>query len=326
MKVSSRNLWSPAAVGCLITALTLFVHNSAWSQARVVKLVVPYPGGGLNESMFRVVADQIRRLGGPAFVIEARPGAGTMIGTEAVSRAAPDGNTVLIVANSFIINSHVRKLTYDPLSSFEPICFLWRSPNIFAVNAASPYHTLNDLLTAARSKPGELTMAATGPATGTHIAFEQLKRAANVDLIFVPFNGAGPAVNALLGDHVASALADYGLLGEHLRSGKLRALATTGLTRIGSLPELPTVAESGFKDYDQNIWYGLVAPAKTPKEKVAQFEDWLTSALKDPGVREKLLGVGLYPVGTCGADFATHLRKQYEDYGRTIREANIKAE
>jgi tripartite-type tricarboxylate transporter receptor subunit TctC len=304
----------------------LFAHDSAWSQARVVKLVVPFPGGGLNESMFRIVADQIGRQGGPTFIMEARPGAATMIATEAVSRAAPDGNTVLLVSNSFIINPHVRKLTYDPLTSFEPICNLWRSPNIFSVNSASPHRSLNDLLAAARRRPGELTMAGTGPATGVHLAIEQLIHAAHVDMIFVPFNGGGPVVNALLGDHVASVLADYGLMGEHFKSGKLRALATTGATRIEPLPEVPTVAESGISDYDLDIWYGLVAPAKTPKEKIAQFVDWLTIALQDPEVRTKLATVGLYPVGACGGDFGAHLRSQYEKYGRVVREANIKAE
>jgi tripartite-type tricarboxylate transporter receptor subunit TctC len=326
MTVPYRHLWSRAAFVCLLAALLLVVHDSAWSQARVVKLVVPFPGGGLNESMFRVVADQIGRQGGPTFVIEARPGAGTTIATEAVSRAAPDGNTVLIVSNSFVISPHVRKLTYDPLTSFVPICDLWQSPIVFAVNSASSYYTLADLLAVARVKPAELTLASSGPATGTQIAFEQLRRAANVDMTFVPFGGNGPVVNALLGNHVASALADYGLLGEHFNSGRLRALAVAGRTRIEPLPDVPTVAESGYENYDADIWYGLVAPAKTPKEKIVQFVDWLNSALQDPAVRAKLVAVGLYPVGMCGADFSAFLRKQYDAYGRVIRESNIKAE
>jgi tripartite-type tricarboxylate transporter receptor subunit TctC len=277
--------------------------------------------------MFRIVVDYIGRQGaGPTFVVEARPGAATTIATEAVSRATPDGNTVLIVLNTFIVNPYVRKLTYDPLTSFEPICYLWRSPNIFSVNTTSPYHTLNELLAAARNRPGELTIAGTGPGTGVQIAIEQLKDAANVDMTFVPFNGAGPVVNGLLGGHVSSGLADYGLLGEHFKSGKLRALATAGKKRFEGLPDVPTVAESGFKDYNLDVWYGLVAPANTPKGRIEQFAGWLTAALKDPGVREKLIAVGLYPVATCGADFAAHLRAQYEEYGHIIPLANIKVE
>jgi tripartite-type tricarboxylate transporter receptor subunit TctC len=231
-----------------------------------------------------------------------------------------------LVGNSFVILPHLRKLTYDPITGFEPICYLWQSPAVFVVNSASPYHTLADLLAAARAKPGELTMAVSGPATGTHIGFEQLKRAANVDLTFVPFTGSGPVANALLGNHVASGLADYGLVGEHLNSGKVRALAVATRTRIETLPDVPTVEESGFPGYAAEIWYGLVAPAKTPKEKIVQFIDWLQGALRDPAFRAKLAAVGLYPVGTCGADFGAHLCKQYDDYGRVIREANIKAE
>jgi tripartite-type tricarboxylate transporter receptor subunit TctC len=249
-----------------------------------------------------------------------------VLATDGVSRAAPDGNTVLIVSNSFVINPHVRKPTYDPLTSFEPICYLWQSPSVFAVNSASPYHTLTDLLTAARMKPGELTMGASGPLTGFHIAFERLKQAANVNIIFVPFGGTVPAVNALLGRHVMSAFGDCSLFAEHFKTGTLRALATGERTRTEALPEIPTVAESGFREYQADIWYGLVAPAKTPKEKVAQLADWVTGAMRNPEIRTKLVAVGLYPVGVCGDEFGTHIRKQYEGYGDVIRLANIKTE
>jgi tripartite-type tricarboxylate transporter receptor subunit TctC len=327
MKFPRRQLRMPSSFAGFIAILsTLFLHGSAWSQSRVIKLVTPYPSGGINESIFRVIADQIGRQGGPTFIIEARPGAGTMIATEAVSRAAPDGNTVLIVGNSFVIHPHLRKLTYDPLTSFEPICYLWQSPAVFVVNSASSYHTLSELLAAARNRPGELTMAGSGPATGSHIGFELLKRVANVDITYITFAGGVPVTNALLGNHVASGLNDFGLIREHLNSGKLRALAVATGTRIEPLPDVPTVEESGFPGYAADIWYGLVAPAKTPKEKIVQFIDWLKGALRDPAVQAKLVAVGLYPVGTCGADFGAHLRKQYDEYGRIIREANIKAE
>jgi tripartite-type tricarboxylate transporter receptor subunit TctC len=175
-------------------------------------------------------------------------------------------------------------------------------------------------------RPGDLTLVASGPATGVHIGFEQFKRAANVDITFVPFGGGGPAVNALLGNHVVSGLADYGLLGEHFNSGKLRPLAVITRSRIEPLPNVPTVEEAGFPGHEADIWYGLVAPAKTPKERISQFANWLTVALRDRDVRAKLAAVGLYPVGICGGDFSVHLRNEYEKYGRVIREANIKAE
>jgi tripartite-type tricarboxylate transporter receptor subunit TctC len=328
MKVVPRKFIKGAAFAFAIVIVSSipFPRDDAWSQARPIRIVVPYAPGGINETMARVLADQIGRTGGPSFLIESRPGAGTVLATDAVSRAAPDGDTVLIVSNSFVINPHVRKLTYDPLTSFEPICYLWQSPSVFAVNSASPYHTLADLLAAARTQPGELTMGASGPLTGFHIAFERLKQAANVNIIFVPFGGTVPAVNALLGGHVMSAFGDYSLFAEHFKTGTLRALAMGERTRTEALPEIPTVAESGFREYQADIWYGLVAPAKTPKEKIAQLADWVTGAMRNPEIRTKLVAVGLYPVGVCGDEFGTHIRRQYEEYGDVIRLANIKAE
>jgi tripartite-type tricarboxylate transporter receptor subunit TctC len=250
-----------------------------------------------------------------------------VIGTEAVSRAAPDGNTVLIVGDgSFVINAHVRKLTYDPLTSFAPICNLVQSPAVVVVNNTSPYRTLGDLLTAARAKPGELTMAASGPATGFQIAFGLLTHAANVNMIFVPYAGSAPTVSALLGEHVVSGIADYGVAAEYLRAGKLRALATISRKRIEPLPEVPTVAESGFKGYEMVSGYGVVAPAKTPKETLSQLETWFTGAMQVSEVRAKLAAIGLFPDVSCGSDFGAHIRKKYDEYGRVIREANIKWE
>jgi tripartite-type tricarboxylate transporter receptor subunit TctC len=225
-----------------------------------------------------------------------------------------------------IISPHLRRVNYDPLTSFEPICDLVHAPTIIVVNSASPYRTLADLLNAARAKPGGLTLAGSGPATAVHIAFEMLKRAAKVDMTFVPYPGGAPAVTALLGDHVTSVLADYAGMAEQLAAGKLRALATASSVRIESLPDVPTVAESGYKDYAVDVWFGLFAPAKTPKATVSQLAGWFTAALKVTEVKAKLNVQGLYPAGMCGADFEALVRKQYEEYGRAIREANIRAE
>jgi tripartite-type tricarboxylate transporter receptor subunit TctC len=258
-------------------------------------------------------------------LIENRPGAAGTIVTEAVARAAPDGNTVLVNSNPFLVNPLVQKLNYDPLTSFEPICYLVRSPAVIVVQNASPYRTLADLLDAARAKPGALTMSSIGPASATQIAFELLKREAKVDMTFVPFPGIPPALNALLGGHVTSVFATYG--GEtaaQVKAGNLRALATASPTRIEPLPEVPTVAESGFKDYEVDIWSGMFAPAQTPNATIAQLAGWLTAAMQVPEVRDKLVVQGFYPVGTCGAGFGALLRKQYDDYERIIREANIK--
>lgn len=301
--------------------------ESAWSQtAGQIKIVVPVPSGGTADVVARLLADQIGRVPGTTVVIENRPGAGTAIATEVVSHAAPDGSTVLIVAPPFIINSYVRKLDYDPLSSFEPICYLVRSPAVFVVDGASPYRTLADLLNAARTRPGELTLGSTGPATVTHIAFERLKREAGVNMTFIPYPGMAPAINAVLGQHVTAAFGNYGDLIEQIRAGKLRALAAATQTRIESLPDVPTVAESGYSDFEADVWYGVVAPAGTPRMAISQFVEWITRALQVPEIKSKLAALGISVVGACGEDFATFLRKRHEDYGRAIRAADIKVE
>jgi tripartite-type tricarboxylate transporter receptor subunit TctC len=186
-----------AQLGTAVLAVIILTLSSygAWSQAtRSIKIVVPYAPGGGNDIVARLLGEQIGRMQGATMLIENRAGAGAVIGTEAVSRAAPDGNTVLLSTSDFIITPHLRKLNYDPLTSFEPICYLVIQPLVVVVNEASPYGTLADLLDAARAKPGELTLASNGPATFYHIAFETLKRAAKVDMIFVPYPGVAPAV------------------------------------------------------------------------------------------------------------------------------------
>jgi tripartite-type tricarboxylate transporter receptor subunit TctC len=314
------------AAAVAVLSITLSSHG-AWSQtARTIKIVVPAPAGGGADFLARLLGEQIGQAQGQTVLIENRPGAATVIGAEAVSRAAPDGNTLLMASSDFLVSPHLRKLNYDPLTSFEPICYLVSQATVIAVNSASPYRTLADLLNAARAKPGYLTLASPGPASAWQIAIESLKRAAKVDMTFIPYPGGAPAVNALLGEHVTSLFISYSTMAEHLKAGKLRALATGSRTRIESLPEVPTVAESGYKDFEMDYWDGVLAPARTPKNAVSQLADRFTAALQAPEVKRKLVAQGLYPVGMCGADFAALLRKQYDEYGRIIREANIKAE
>ena len=309
-----------------IMLLALTGHD-AWPQAaRTIKIVVPFPPGGSADILARLLGEQISKSQGPTVLVENRPGAGASLAYEAVARAAPDGNTLVINGNSLVINPNLRKVNYDPLTSFEPVCYLLSSPQVVVVNSASPYRTLGDLIAAARAKPGELSMAGVGPGATQHIGIELFKRVAKADLIFVPYSGGAPAINALLGEHVTSVLQNYSEVVEQVKAGKLRALAVTTTKRIEPLPDVPTVAELGFKDYDVEVWFGVVAPAKTPKDAVAQLSGWFTAAMQAPDVKPKLLNLGLYPVGKCGADFGAHIRSQYEEYGRIIREANIKAE
>jgi tripartite-type tricarboxylate transporter receptor subunit TctC len=301
--------------------------HQAWPQApRTIKLVVPVPPGASTDFVARLMAEQIGRMQGVTMLVENRPGASGMIGTEAVSRAAPDGATLLMTANTYLIDAQVRKASYHPVTSFEPICFLVESPAVLVVNSASPYRTLADLLDAARAKPGVLTMASVGPGTSFHIGFAALTRMANVNMIYVPYAGSAPALNAVLGEHVTSVFAGYAVVAEQVKAGKLRALAVATLKRIAPLPDVPTFDESGVKGLEVDNWFGVIAPAKTAPEILTQLTNWFAAALKGPEVQEKLAAQGLYTVGTCGADFSALLRKRYDEYGRAIHDANIKAE
>jgi tripartite-type tricarboxylate transporter receptor subunit TctC len=308
-------------------ALCALLGVAAQAQSsRMIKFVVPFAPGGTADILARLLAEAIGKAHGVGTLIENRPGAGTIIATEAASRAAPDGNTVLFNANAFVINPHLRKLSYDPLTSFEPICQLVSSPQVIVVGGSAPYRSLAEMFDAARAKPGELTLASVGPASTQHIAFEMLKHLAGVNIIFVPFNGNGPAVNALLGKHVDSILVNYSEVAEQLQDGTFRALATTSRSRIAELPRVPAVAELGFNDFEAEVWFGAVAPAKTPAAVVSELADWMAAALDAPTVKPKLKALGLYTVGRCGAAFAAELRQRFEDYGRAIRESNIRVE
>jgi tripartite-type tricarboxylate transporter receptor subunit TctC len=310
---------------CLAFSL-LAISDGSPQTISTVKIVVPVPPGGANDFLARVLAEQIGRAQGLAFTIENRTGAGGIIAAEAVSRSATDGSTLLIDSNSLLIDALVQKTNYHPLTSFEPICNLVDVPSVITVNATAPYRKLADLIDAARAKPREITLATLGPGGPFRIGYERLRGAANVDITFVPYPGIAPAVNALLGGHVSSVFSSYSTVSEQLNAGRLRALATGSPTRIGPLPEVPTVAESGYPDYEVDVWMGLWAPAKTPKEAVSQLTGWVTTALQTLEVKQKLVAQGLFPVGVCATGFSSYLRRKYDEYGRAIREANIKAE
>jgi tripartite-type tricarboxylate transporter receptor subunit TctC len=294
--------------------------------AKTIKIVVPYAPGGAADILARLVAEQVGRVGGPALVIENRPGAGGAIGTESVARATPDGSTLLVVSTPFLIDPLLRPLNFDPLKSFAPICNLVNAPTVVVVNSASPYRTLAELLDDARAKPGQITMAAIGPASSFQLGFEILKRAAKADMTFVPYPGNAQALNAVLGQQVTSMFGTFPNVSEYLKAGKLRALAVGNRARAQALPDVPTVAELGYENFDIDAWFGAFAPANTPVASLREIEQLFTAAVQDNSVKEKLLVQGLFPTLKCGADFAAYLRAQHDAYSRIIREANIKAD
>jgi tripartite-type tricarboxylate transporter receptor subunit TctC len=304
-------------------ALLAAVSGLQAQSSRTIRLLVPYPPAGTADIVARLLADQIGKAGGPTVVIENRPGGGTAIASDVVARAAPDGNTLLMISPEFVITPHLHKTNYDPITSFEPICQLVNSPTVIVVNAESPYRTLGGLLDAARAKPGEITMASTGI---FQVAIEQLKRAAKANLTFLPYAGNAPASNALLGGHISSLFAVYPTVAELVKSGKLRALAVASRKRVSALPEVPTVTEAGYSDYEVESWSGLLAPAKTPGREIAQIAGFVSAALAVPDIQAKLTTMNSYSVTACGPDFGAYIRKEYEEIGRVIRESNLKAQ
>lgn len=319
-----RQLAASAAVFAILS-VTPSLHEAKAQSGRTVRAIVPTPPAGVNDLMARLMADYLGKAHGLSMVVENRAGAAELLGTEAVARAAPDGNTLLFGSTQVVINPLLRKVNYA-LESFEPICLMVQAPLVFSVQAASPLRTLNDLLDAARAKPGSVTMGSLGPGTPFDIGLAMLKNATKVDITFVPFNGNAPSINALLGGHVTSTFNSYSSASGQIKGGLLRPLAVSIKTRIPPLPDVPTVIEAGVKDYDVAPWFGVYAPAKTPKEIVKQYADLFSAALKAPEVKEKLAAQELYPMGLCGADFAAFLQKQNEEYSRVIKETNFKLE
>jgi tripartite-type tricarboxylate transporter receptor subunit TctC len=311
----------------LAAALAALLTTPALAQSgRPLRIIVPFPPGGSADLLARVVSQGLGDLAQEPVVVENHPGAGASIAYDLTARAAPDGNLVVVGSNSLLINPLLRKVSYDSLTSFAPVCNLVASPMIFVVNAASPQRTIGDLIAAAHARPGTLTLGALGPATTQHIAFESFKRVTSSDIIFVPFSGGAPAVNALLGQHVDAALVNYSEGVEQIKAGKLRALATTSATRLKPAPDVPTVAESGYPGYASEVWLGLLGPAGTPPARVTQLSKWLTDLMNRPEIASKLEKVGLYPTVSCGETFAGFLRAKKDEYTRIIREANIKVD
>jgi tripartite-type tricarboxylate transporter receptor subunit TctC len=230
-------------------------------------------------------------------------------------------------ANSFIINQILRSnLPYNAARDFAPVTLLVTSTQVIVVNASSAIKSFQELLDAARARPGQLSYATVGPATTQHIAGEMLRGVARIDLIYVPFPGGAPAVNSILGNHVAAVIANYSEVSQQLASGRLRAVAVTSLERYPALGDVPTVAESGFKDYEATVWFGILAPGATPKETIARIQASMANALGLPAVRAKLGAQGMDPVGSTPEQYAAHLSAQMAKYARVIAEAGIKGE
>ena len=304
-------------------ALTFGGSVASAQSSKTLKIIVPYTPGSGPDIISRLLGEEIGKAGGPTVVVENRPGGGMTIGTEAASRAEPDGNTVLLVANAFVVNAAMKRGN-TTLANFEPVCYLAATPMPLVVQSSAPWKTVQELVAYAKANPGKFTFASGGPATSLHVAIEVLKLATKIDTNYVPYGGSGPAINALLGGHVQAVWADYPTVVSHLKSGTLRALVTTSPKRIDALPGVPTMNETGITKYEAEIFYGVVAPAKTPPAAIKHISDMLLAAMKTPAMQDRFAKSGLFPVGSCGAPFGTFLKNITADYERITKAAGIK--
>jgi len=317
------------ALGAAV-ALALWLPGLAAAQtfpSRPVHVIVPFAPGGAFDVLARVVAAHLEQQWHQSVLIETKPGAGSVVGTTFAARASADGYTLVLVANSLVINAKLRPtLPYDAIKGFEPIALMVNSPQVIAVNPASPYRTLKEWLDAARAQPGTLSLGTVGPGTTQHIAAEMLQRAAGVKLVYVPFPGGAPAVNAVLGSHVDAVLGNLSEVTAQIAAGKLRPLAVTTRERLDELKQVPTVAESGYPGYEAVVWCGMSAPAGTPREVVQRITEGLALALNDAEVRQRLVVIGFQPAYLGPSEFASHIADMAQRYSRVIEDAKITLE
>ena len=297
---------------------------SAQTPPATIKVIVPNGPGGAMDLLIRVLGDFIARAHGATVIVDNRPGASTIIGTDLVARARPDGGTLLMAANSFLVNPHIRSLPFDPLTSFVGLCQLVEIPQVVAVNARSPSTTLADLIAAAKARPGKLTIGSNGPATAQHLVAEAFRRGAGLDMVYVPYSGGTPAVNALMGEQIDAMTTAFSDVHAQWEAGVVRVLASSMARRTPLAPNIPTFRESGL-DFDLPSWLGILAPAQTPAPVVATLDGWFGEALAAPEVRARLASMQMAGVERCGAPYAAFLHEQYDVLGRIVRDAGIKA-
>lgn len=307
------------ATAALITAIS----TSAF-PARTIRFIVPVPAGASTDFIARLMASYVGTKEGVSTVVENRPGAAGMIGTEYVSRQPPDGNTVLVTPGSYLIDAQIRNATYHPIESFEPLCALAASPALLVVPNSSPYRTLGDFLKDTAARPGELSVAAQGPGTSFHLGLLMLLSASNTKFNFIPYSGSAPVATAVMGSHVTAGIVGYSVVSGPLKAGNLRALAVAAERRMAPLPDVPTFAESGFPTIRMDNWFGAIAPAKTPADTTSQLIAWFKAAMNAPEAQKKLEIQGLYSVLSCGAEFADTVRRRYAELGEAIKQAGLK--
>ena len=320
-------LWRAAVVTFMLGAATSIALAQAW-PSRTIRLIVPFPPGGGNDVIARVVAQKLgERLGQPV-VVENRAGANGIVGLQALMQAPPDGHTIAVgAAGPLAVNpSLYDKLPYDPLKDFAPITNMVNFPLLLVTHPSVPAKTTRELVALAKAQPGKLYYSSPGSGNSGHLAGELFNTAAGVKTVHVPYKGQGPALADLLAGQVQMLYSSIPSVLPHVQQKQLNAIAVGSAKRVPSLPDIPTIAESGVPGYEAYSWVGMIAPAGTPKEVIARLNREIVEILKQKDVAEKLNAQGALPVGDTPEQFGAYIKAEIEKWGAVVRSSNIKAE
>ena len=315
-----------------LTAIVLIAAAvSAAAQtypSRPIRLIVPFPPGGSTDTYARIIARRLAETLGQAIVIDNRPGAGGALGAELAAKAAPDGYTIWIGQDgNLALGPAMRaKNNYDPVRDFSPITLLVKTPQVLVVNEGSPIASVKDLIAAAKKNPGALTYGSAGLGTTGHILGVYFNQAAGIDVTHVPYKGAAPAMFDLRGGRITYLATSMPAVVQFAREGRIRVIATSGLQRARLMPDVPTVAESGFPNFETIIWHGMLAPAKTPREVITRLHREIMAVLAMPDIQKLLLAEGGELSPSTPAEFAAFLRSEVAKWAKVIRQAGITAE
>ncbi len=295
---------------------------------RPLRIVVPFPPGGGTDIGTRIVAQKLQEAWGQAVVVENKPGAAGIVGTEFTAKAAPDGYTFMMgnIGTHAINVSLYKKLAYDPVKDFAPVSMVADLPLLLLVHPSVPANSVKELIALARSQPGKLNFSSSGAGGSMHVAAELFKGMAGVDMVHIPYKGGAPAVADLLSGQVALSFATVLETIQHVKGGKVRALAVTNDKRSVALPELPTIAEAGLPGYQSISWLALFAPAGTPRDIVNRLSAETVRILKLPDVKERLLAQGAEPIGSTPEQLSAILAADIAKYAKVIRESGYKPE
>ncbi len=292
--------------------------------SKPISLVVPFPPGGSSDVLARALTDRLGQSLGQAVIVESRPGAGATLGADYVSKAKADGYTLLMGAvHHTIATSVYRKLPYDFEKSFAPITTVALVPNVLVVNAKSPATDLKGVVALAKAAPGKFSYGSNGNGTVQHLIGTQFASVAGVELLHVPYKGSAPLTTDLLGGQIDMSFDTLTPVVQHIKAGKLRAVAVTTAKRSTTLPDVPTLAESGMKDFDQGTWFGIVAPAGTPKEVVTRLNTELVKIIQSPDFRKRMEEIGAEPIGNTPAEMEAQIRNDTAKYARLVKEAKV---